>query len=141
MADVDSQGGPSHMLGRMWAMMEDVSDGKTKAHGRRLRGGREKMVLTPPSSKSSTVKHPNTKSSRKITLPCFPQHLTSPDVCLSQSACSPSKRPLIRVSRQHQQHSPRSHYLRDTAAIPPASSLLCLVKFCNLSFTYIALLP
>lgn len=100
MADVDSQGGPSHMLGRMWAMMEDVSDGKTKAHGRRLRGGREKMVLTPPSSESSTVKRLKHQESKRnhVTLyssASISPHLTSVAKCMQPKQktahpCQPS---------------------------------------------------
>ena len=135
MADVDSQGGPSHMLGRMWAMMEDVSDGKTKAHGRRLRGGREKMVLTPPSSKSSTVKHPNTKSPRKITLPCIPQHPISPDVCRKVHAAQAKDRSSVSaVNTSSTAHAVTTYEIPPQYHLPhPCSALSSLVIFHSLT--------
>lgn len=62
------------MLGRMLGrMMEDVSDGKTKAHER---GGREdQWVLTPPPSfESSTAKLQDSKRNHVTLYYIPPQH-------------------------------------------------------------------
>ena len=105
-------------------MMEDVSDGKTKAHGRRLRGGREKMVLTPPSSESSTVKTLKHQESKRnhVTLyssASISPHLTSVAKCMQPKQktahpCQPST-----PAAQPTQSLP-TRYRRNTTCLIPA---------------------